>query len=203
MRTTLAFTLTFSFLFSAFTLPKPQKSVRGIDRNLTLEQLPKAQNSGTWLAAMVRFLKDGDRVEGKVLEQLMATVEFDEGDQEIKSLLKKVNYLEAKKVNQDKLKLVLQLQGDKNAKTRFHVDGKQVKIALRDNQSTVIIERLSKQRVRLKMSGIGAAYAGKPIPERMMRLTIKNDDIELLEIAGFDVDAHYKVELPQELLSEK
>jgi len=171
-------------------------------RILAPDDLPKASSTGAWLSGAVRFLQEGDRLDGSTLRMLFDPEELTEGATEMGQLMDAIEYLEVEKPDRDKVRLVAFLKNEENIKRKFDSEGKEVKMALRHSKSRMLIERLSASKVMLRIRGIGAGYAGKPVPESLMRITIKGDELELMEVAGWDIDPGYDVELPKELQKE-
>ena len=172
-------------------------------RILAPSALPKAANTGEWIAGAVRFLHDGDRIEGGALRTVFDPGELTDGATEVGRLMDAIDYLEVQKRDRNKLKLIAVMKTEENIKEKFMVDDKQVKVTLRHNVSRILVERINNSKVVLKIRGIGAKWGGKPIPESLMRLTIKGDELELVEVAGFDVDPGYDVELPDAFKKEE
>jgi hypothetical protein len=173
-----------------------------IDRAYQLNELPKAETTGEWLASAVRFLKDGDELDGEALRLLMEAEGMDAEEQEVQDLMNSIDFLKVKKSNNDKIRLVMHLKGQENIKRKFMVDGEMTRVTLKHKTSTVILQRLNSTSVEMGFRGIGAMYGGKPIPERMMDVTIKKDKVDNIELAGFDLDGGHRLDLPAELQAD-
>lgn len=192
--------LTLSIPTTTFTTPSAPNTE--MTRTLSLNELPKAHSTGEWLSTMVGHMNEGDRLDGSVLRMLLAAEGMDKDYPEMMPLFEEIDFLEAAKPNRDKLKLVMHLKGEENFKHRFPTDEKDAKVTLRHKTSRLMVERLGKDKVMLRIFGIGAVYGGKPIPERLMKLTIKADEMEMMEVAGFDIDSSYDLDLPPALKAD-
>ena len=171
-------------------------------RAYQLSELPKAETTGEWLASAVRFLSDGDQLDGDALRLLMEAEGLHEEGPEVQDLMNSIDFLEVKKSNSDKIRLELHLKGQENIKRKFLVDGEQVRVTLKHKTSTILLERLNSSSIEMGFRGIGAVYGGKPIPERMMDVTIRKDKVDNIEMAGFDLDGGQRLDLPAELQAE-
>lgn len=194
--------LVVSGLFSPVNQELTDKALAPSKRILKAADLPKAKSTGEWLSQAVRFLKDGDRLNGSMIREIFDPAELTEGEAEITDLIDAVEYFVVKKSNKDKIRLVLHLKNDENIKRKFTVDGEVTKVTLKDRHSALLIKRLGSGKVECGIRGIGAFYGGKPVPERLMSFTINKDELELMEVAGFDVDSGYDLELPANLLAD-
>jgi hypothetical protein len=184
------------------TINSTENTMTPFERAYQLNELPKASTTGEWLASAVRFLNDGDHLDGEALRRFMKAEGLDEEGREVEELINSIDFFEVKKSNSDKIRLELHLKEEKNIKRKFIADGEQVRLTLKHKTSTVIIKRLNSNSVELGFRGIGAFYAGKPIPERMMDVTIKKDKVDNIELAGFDVDGGQRLDLPAELRAD-
>lgn len=181
--------------------PAPNKTDLTV-RAYEVTELPKAETTGEWLASAVRFLNDGDQLDAEALKMLMEAEGLDDEEKELQDLVNSIDFLEVRKPNNDKVRLVLHLKGEENIKRKFMVEDELAKVTLRHKTSTIIIDRLNSNSVELGFRGIGAFWGGKPIPERMMDVTIRKDKVDQIELAGFEVDGGQRLDLPDELRAE-
>ena len=122
---------------------------------------------------------------------------------EIKGMSTISRFLEVEKKNDSDVELRFFLKGAKDVKKTFVAEGKKVKVELRHKRTRMKFKKVLSKRVQMRIAGIGAAYGGAPIPERLVLLTLERNDIKEVKLAGIKVDAGQSVDLPSQFLAQE
>lgn len=176
----------------------PVSEPGNLSNAIRIAQMPKAETTGEWAVNAIDFLEEGDRVHGEVFRAFVDPLDFEGGEQAVQDLIDGVRYFQVEKPSKKKVRLIAFMEDEKNVKRKFMADsGKMVKVTLRHNKTKLIMERLSSERVMMKVRGVGAAYGGAPIPESLMRMIVNKDRLEVVEVAGIDIDQNERISLPE------
>jgi len=167
------------------------------------KDMPISASTSEWMVDAMKMLNDGDRIDGSLIRLFVDPEDFSDGETEIAALIDAVDFLEVDKKNDSDVELRLYLKGAKDMKKTFVSDGKKVKIELRHKRTRLKFKKVLSKRVQMRISGIGAAYGGAPIPERLVLLTLERNDIKEVKLAGIKVDAGQSVDLPSQFLAEE
>jgi hypothetical protein len=177
------------------------------EKEIKLEDLPKAANVGEFLAKATEVIEPGQKITSETLKEFINPNPEKEGEKQVAEFLEKIESLEAIEGKKGQLQLEVRFKaGTENAQKTFRFGETDITVKIKKG-TKLVVQKLDAQKVSLKVEwgeigtfvGIGKFGKTVLIGSENGKITINKDKLETITIIGiFNIEKNQPLVLPEQ-----